>query len=224
MRQNKFNIKRCHAWQASLLMKVIGITGGVGSGKSALLAFVKEKYHCRVILADEVAHQVKEVGQPCYEQLVRLLSQDILNEDLTINKNKMASKIFGSQTLLKKVNEIIHPAVKEYILTEIARARSEGDVDFVFLEAALLIEEGYLEIVDEMWYIYAGEEIRRKRLKEARGYSDEKIDAILQSQLQEEEFREHCHVVIDNSGSIESACGQIADRLGRNFAGPNGNF
>lgn len=194
-------------------MKVIGITGGVGSGKSALLAFVKEKYHCRVILADQVAHQVEEPGQPCYERLVKLLSRDILNEDLGINKNKMAAKIFGSPELLKKVNEIIHPAVKDYILNEISKARAEKETDYLFLEAALLIEEGYTEIVDEMWYVYAGEELRRRRLKEGRGYSDEKIDAIFASQLGEEEFRRHCDVVIDNNGSIESACGQITERL-----------
>lgn len=194
-------------------MKIIGITGGVGSGKSALLSYIKEKYNCRVILADEVAHQVKEPGEPCYEELVRLLSPDILNEDLSINKGSMAARIFGSKELLKKVNDIIHPAVKTFILNEIARTRAEGEKDFLFLEAALLIEEGYLEIVDEMWYIYAGEQVRRRRLKKTRGYSDEKIDAIFRSQLKEEEFRRRCALVIDNSESLERACRQIDERL-----------
>lgn len=196
-------------------MKVIGITGGVGSGKSALLSCVKEKYNCKVILADEVAHQVKEPKGSCYEELVRLLSPDILNEDLSINKNKMAAKIFGSKELLKKVNDIIHPAVRERILSEIAGVRAEGEKEFLFLEAALLIEAGYLEIVDEMWYIYAGEQVRRRRLKDARGYSDEKVDAIFRSQLKEEEFRHACDLVIDNSESLESACRQIDERLSR---------
>lgn len=194
-------------------MKVIGITGGVGSGKSALLSYVKEKYNCKVILADEVAHQVKEPKGPCYEELVRLLSPDILNEDLSINKNKMAAKIFGSKELLMKVNDMIHPAVKELILSEIAETRAAGEKDFLFLEAALLIEEGYLEIVDEMWYIYAGEQVRRLRLKDARGYTDEKVDAIFRSQLKEEEFRRNCDFVIDNSESLERACRQIDERL-----------
>lgn len=194
-------------------MKIIGITGGVGSGKSALLSYIKEKYNCRVILADEVAHQVKEPGEPCYEELVRLLSPDILNEDLSINKGSMAARIFGSKELLKKVNDIIHPAVKTFILNEIARTRAEGEKEFLFLEAALLIEEGYLEIVDEMWYIYAGEQVRRRRLKKTRGYSDEKIDAIFRSQLKEEEFRRRCALVIDNSESLERACRQIDKRL-----------
>ncbi len=78
-------------------MKVIGITGGVGSGKSVLLDYIGRKYKCRIILADEAAHKVKEPGQPCYKKLVSLLSAEILNEDGTIHKGKMAGKIFESK-------------------------------------------------------------------------------------------------------------------------------
>ena len=195
-------------------MKVIGITGGVGSGKSALLSYIKGKYDCEIILADEAAHRVKEPGQPCYRKLVELLTDDILNEDGTINKKEMAAKIFESDELLEKVNAIIHPAVKEMILQEITRLKKEGKTCFFFIEAALLIECGYLNIVDEMWYIYAREDIRRKRLKESRNYTDEKINAIMDSQLKEEEFRKYCKVVIDNSGSLEDAYEQIDRELG----------
>ncbi len=195
-------------------MKVIGITGGVGSGKTALLQYIKEKYPCRIVLADEAAHKVKEPGQPCYDRLVALLSEDILNEDGRIDKNRMAAKIFGSRELLSQVNQIIHPAVREFILREIALAAKQKEVRFFFIEAALLIEGGYLKVVDEMWYIYTREEVRRQRLRDARGYSDEKIESIMRSQLQEDEFRRHCTVEIDNSGSIEAACRQIDARLG----------
>ncbi|MDE7444879.1 MAG: dephospho-CoA kinase [Lachnospiraceae bacterium] len=195
-------------------MKVIGITGGVGAGKSALLSYIAEKYHCRILLADEIAHKVKEPGQACYEELVRILSPAILNEDGTIHKGKMAERIFESEDLLRKVNSLIHPAVKKMILDEIAAARAEEKIDFLFVEAALLIEDGYLDIVDEMWYIYAREEIRRGRLKESRNYSDEKIDAIMNSQLREEEFRKYCSVVIDNSEGLPAAFHQIDKKLG----------
>ncbi|MGN0376274.1 MAG: dephospho-CoA kinase [Suilimivivens sp.] len=195
-------------------MKVIGITGGVGAGKSAILSYIREKYNCRILLADEAAHQVKEPGQPCYESLVKLLSEEILNEDGTINKLKMAEKIFASDELLLQVNKIIHPAVKELILNAITEEKRNKVHDFFFIEAALLIEGGYLEIVDEMWYIYAREEVRRERLKNSRNYSDEKINSIMESQLKEEEFREHCEVVIDNSDSLTDAYRQIDKKLG----------
>lgn len=197
-----------------MTMKVIGITGGVGAGKSSLLAYLAEKYRCKIILADEVAHIVKEPGEECYDKLVALLSEEILNEDKTIHKGKMAEKIFASEKILKQVNAIIHPAVKEWILREISKEREKGELDFLFLEAALLIEDGYLNIVDEMWYIYAREEVRRARLKASRNYSDEKIDAIFKSQLSEEEFRKNCKVVIDNSDSLQGACKQIDEKLG----------
>lgn len=199
------------------MMKVIGITGGVGSGKSALLSYIKGKYNCRIILADEAAHKVKEPGQPCYRKLVELLSDEILDADGTINKGRMAAAIFQSEELLEKVNAIIHPAVKDMILCEIKLTREKGDVSFFFIEAALLIECGYLNIVDEMWYIYAKEDVRRERLKQSRNYSDEKIDAIMDSQLKEEEFRKHCRVIIDNSGSLEDAYEQIDRKLGEAF-------
>lgn len=195
-------------------MKVIGITGGVGAGKSALLTYMAENYNCKIILADEVAHLVKEPGEVCYLKLVELLSEEILNEDGTIHKGKMAEKIFASEVLLEQVNSIIHPAVKEWILKEIHSENEKNELDFLFIEAALLIEDGYLNIVDEMWYIYAREEVRRARLKASRNYSDEKIDAIMQSQLSEEEFRANCKVVIDNSESLVWAYSQIDEKLG----------
>ncbi len=200
-------------------MKVIGITGGVGSGKSALLAYIAEKYNCKVILADKAAHRVEAPGEPCYEKLVELLSESILNEDGTINKEKMAACIFRSEDMLEKVNGIVHPAVKTFILGEIERERKEGALDFLFIEAALLIEDGYLDIVDEMWYIYALEDIRRSRLKETRKYSDEKVTSIMDSQLSEEEFRKHCKVVIDNSGALAAAYAQIDKKLGEYLYG-----
>lgn len=193
---------------------MIGITGGVGAGKSALLQYIKEKYCCKILMADEIAHKVEEPGQACYEEIVSLLSPEILEEDGTIHRGKMAVKIFGSEELLQKVNNLIHPAVKKMILDEITVAKAEGKLDFLFVEAALLIEDGYLDIVDEMWYIYAREEVRRRRLKESRNYTDEKIDAIMKSQLKEEIFRKYCSIVIDNSEGLLAAFRQIDRKLG----------
>lgn len=197
-------------------MKVIGITGGVGSGKTALLSYIEKTYRCMVIYADEAAHHVEEPGQKCYEQLVALLSAEALNDDGTINRKWMAEKIFADEELRQKVNEIVHPAVKQYILEEIQRQKELAEIDFVFIEAALLIENGYLNVVDEMWYIYAEKEVRRERLKKNRNYSDEKIDAIMNTQLSEEEFCRNCTVVIHNSGDLKDSFQQI-DRKVREY-------
>lgn len=195
-------------------MLVIGITGGVGAGKTSVLQYIRQRCKCRIVLADEVGNTVKLPGEICYNRLVELLGRDILDEKGYIDKLRMAEVIFSDSDLLAKVNAIIHPAVKEYILSAIQEEKEAGSVDFFFVEAALLIESGYEAHVDELWYIYASEEVRRKRLKESRAYSDEKISAIMQGQLAEDEFRRACSVVIDNSGDPEDTNKQIDKALG----------
>ena len=190
-------------------MKLIGITGGVGAGKTEILQYIRKHYLCEIHLADEVAHKVKEPGQPCYKELVKLLGEDVLLGDGNIDKAAMAAKIFADSGILRKVNEIVHPAVMDYILDRISQARKGQEIELFFIEAALLIESGYKEVVDEMWYIYASDEVRRERLKKNRGYSEEKITQIMDKQLSEKAFREACDFVIDNSGELEDSYRQI---------------
>lgn len=194
-------------------MKLIGITGGVGAGKTEILSFIKRHYCCKIYLADQVAKEIQMPGQSCYGQMVALLGEDVLCEDKTIDKGKLAARIFAKPDLLEQVNAIVHPAVKEYLLHAIAEAKKDKRTELFFIEAALLIECGYKEIVDEMWYIYASDEIRRKRLKAGRGYSDEKITQIMESQLSEEEFRESSDFVIDNSGTLAESYDRIKKKL-----------
>lgn len=194
-------------------MRLIGITGGVGAGKSSILEYIKAHYRCRVYLADEVAHEVKKPGQPCYQALVALLGQEILEENGEIHKGRMAERIFRDAALLEQVNAIVHPAVQAYLLERIREAREDGGVELFFIEAALLIECGYRSVVDEMWYIYTREEVRRRRLRESRGYNEERIDRIMNSQLTENEFRTGSDYVIDNSGAPEESFRQIRERL-----------
>ena len=194
-------------------MEVIGITGGVGCGKSAILSELEKNLNCVVLRADEAAMELEKKGGVCYFSLVDLLGEDVLSQDGEIDRIKMASLVFDNDDLLKKVNDIVHPAVKEYILDRIKYYEDCGNVDFFFLEAALLIECGYNSIVDQMWYIFANKEVRIKRLKESRNYSEQKIDAIMNSQLSEEEFRANSDFVIDNSNSLEDSIKQIYKRV-----------
>lgn len=195
-------------------MKLIGITGGIGAGKSELLDYLKQHYNCRILKADEAAHLVKRPGTKCYDALIKLLGADVIAQDGQIDRACMAEKIFADSSLLVQVNGLIHPAVKAYILEQVNQSRARGDCDYFFLEAALLVEEGYGEIVDELWYIRADEAARRARLKASRDYSDEKIERIMASQLKEEEFKRHAQVIIDNSTTLEEAYRQIDKKMG----------
>lgn len=194
-------------------MKLIGITGGIGAGKSEILSYLATHYNCRVEMADLAAHKVKEPGQPCYYALVELLGESVLDTDGTIHKGRMAEIIFHDEEKKRAVNALIHPAVKEYFLTEIKKERAAGKIDYFFLEAALLIEDGYEKIVDELWYIFTKEELRARRLRESRGYSEEKIRSIMAGQLSEAEFRKHCKFVIDNNHSLQETFQQIDRKL-----------
>lgn len=180
-------------------MKIIGITGGIGAGKSSVLTYIQKNYNAKVIIADQVAHMLEEPGQACYYSIVEEFGSNILNADMTINRQRLALIVFEEEKKRLKLNAIVHPKVKEYIIGEIKKEQEEGNLSFVIIEAALLLEDRYDLICDEVWYIYTQEDKRRQRLKSSRGYSDDKIDYIMNSQLTEEEFRKRCDIVIDNS-------------------------
>lgn len=195
-------------------MKTIGITGGIGAGKSLVLDYIENRYRAKIYKADEIAHFLKEPGQSCYQPVVDLLGEGILLEDGRISKGKMASLVFSDPGLLGAVNALIHPAVKAFILQEIQKTKEEGSYDFFILEAALLIEEHYDEILDELWYIHTEREIRKKRLKQTRQYSDEKIENIMEKQLSDAVFMKRCKVIIENNDKPEDTYNQINDKLG----------
>lgn len=191
-------------------MKFIGITGGVGAGKSKILDYLAGKPNVRVMLADEIAHDLMEPGTDCYERLrERFGNEDIYCEDGHFDRLKLASVIFSDEDKREQLNAIVHPAVKEYVKQQLLEERRQGQLQLLVLEAALLIEEHYDEICDELWYIYTREEIREARLMESRGYSREKVQQIFSSQLKEAEYRKHCSVVIDNNEGLEEMHRQI---------------
>ena len=199
-------------------MKMIGITGGVGAGKSAVIDHLKEKPRFLVRKADEIGHLLMEKGTEVFSKITELLGEEVISEDGNIDRTRMGAVIFKDPLITEKVNNIIHPAVREYIMEDKEKARLSGRYDIYFLEAALLIECGYDKICDELWYIYTAPEVRRKRLKISRGYSDEKIDDIMGRQLQNDEFIKACSRVIDNSGDI----GETFKNLDRVLSGYKG--
>lgn len=194
-------------------MKVIGITGGVGAGKSAILDYIAENYRARVLKADEIAHELMEPGTRCYASLREELPGEVFLEDGGLNRAALAKLMFSQENLRSRINGIVHPAVKVYIIDTISKEREIGALDYLVIEAALLIEEHYDEICDELWYIYASEENRKQRLMESRGYSSEKVDQIFKSQLKEAEYRRHCQVVINNNGAKENTFLEITRAL-----------
>jgi len=193
-------------------LKIIGITGGVGSGKSEVMKYLERSCDCALIRSDELGHILMQKGNVCYGPVLSLLGPEVLGSDGEFDRKAVAAKVFADPALLEKLNQITHPAIRQSIRESIQRADQAGR-QFFFLEAALLIEEKFNEICDELWYVYADIEVRSRRLRESRGYSDEKIRQIMASQLPESAFRNACQFVIDNSGSFQDTIRQIDDRI-----------
>lgn len=194
-------------------MQVIGITGGVGAGKSAILEYLEQNYKVKNLIADKIARMLMEPGSECYQKLLKFLPVEVYNDDETINRAALSAAIFSSDDLRSRVNEVMHPAVKEYILGQIEEQERMGILDYVVIEAALLIEEHYDSICDELWYVQTSEEVRKKRLMRSRGYSEEQVENMFQSQLSDKEYKKHCQVIIENNGTREETFYQVAQAL-----------
>ena len=195
-------------------MKFIGITGGIGAGKSEILKYIGKHYNSEIYLADDVAKSLEEKGTETHKRLVDLLGGDILGEDGEIDKSLMSKKIYADAGLLEKVNDIVHPAVREFLLARLSKAKTENKCELFFVEAALLVETGYGELVDEMWYVRANEDIRIQRLMDSRGYTEEKARSIINSQLSDDEYMKAADFVLDNSGDLENTYRSIREKLG----------
>ena len=193
-------------------MKIIGVTGGVGAGKSTVLNYLEKRYGAKLILADLVGHEVMEPGHEAYEQVVKVFGQEIVSEDKTIDRKALGAIVFADEKKRMILNRIIHPAVRQEILRRLEEAKL-SHLSSAVVEAALFLEENYDAFCDETWYIYTDEKIRRQRLKESRGYSDERIDQIFRSQKTHEEFQKRCMFMIDNNGSEEETFRQIDRRM-----------
>lgn len=189
---------------------VLGITGGVGCGKSTLLSMLEKKKGAKVILADNLGHEVMEPGTECYEQIVALLGSSILDETGHIKRKKMAQIIYGDDEKRRQVNEIVHPSVKKEIKERIRMWQAEP---LVVVETALMFESGCDAYCDEVWGIFTDPEIRIDRLSKSRGYSREKSLSIMQKQMSYEELKQKCSHVLFNDEDPDKLWEQIKELL-----------
>lgn len=194
-------------------MKVYGITGGAGTGKSEVIKMLQQNFGGCVIMSDEVARELMQKGNISYQLIVEYFGRDILMDDGEIDRKKLADHVFNNKEALEKLNSMTHPYVKEEIRKLIAEAEASGECRFVALESAILLECGYEDICDEFWYVYTKPEIRRQRMKETRNYSDEKVDSVMRNQQPDEAFFEQCSFVIKNNTTLSDVYAQLKEKL-----------
>jgi len=195
----------------------IGVTGGVGSGKSEVLHYMEEAYGALVLRTDDLAKELMEPGAACYEKVLELLGPGVLKQDGSFDRAGIAKIVFADPAVLEKMNSITHPAVLDYA-ADLVREAEENGKSIICLESALFLDEQGKkkggETYRELWYVYADEGVRRERLKASRGYTDEKISSIMAQQVSEEVLRSVCDAVIDNSGDFDDTKRQIDVLLG----------
>lgn len=190
-------------------MKVIGITGGIGCGKSTVIDVLNMNYQCYVINTDFIAAELMKKDQKAYQKVVEYFGEEILQEDGEINRKKLANRVFKSELDLLKLNSFTHPIVREEVLSQIEQQRNLGKNQLIIVETALPYEARLKEYCDDIWYVTASLEIRRERLKTSRNYSDDKINDIFNKQLSESAYRDFCNHVIVNDTTKENILEQI---------------
>ena len=190
-------------------MKVIGLTGSIGSGKSTVAGLFKE-LGAEVIDADLVSRQVVEPGSKTLKQLATEFGDQILNPDGTLNRAYVADIVFDSDEKRQLLNSIIHPAIYNRIVSMIEEYRDKG-LKLVVLEAALMLEKGgLLKLIDHLVVVSIDEETQIKRLEQRGGLSREQMKARIKTQLSNDEKIKHADFVIDNTGNLENTRKQVS--------------
>ena len=183
-------------------MKVIGITGGIGCGKSEVLNYLAT-LGAYIVEADKLAGSLMKKGETTYDRVVEEFGYDIIAGDGEIDRVKLGNIVFGNAQLLEKLNGIVHPAVKAFIINDINEKRNAGYTKHYIIEAALLIQDGYSNICDEIWYIYADTETRLQRLIKGRGGDASKYKMVMNNQADEDYYKNNSDRIIDNNGEFE---------------------
>jgi dephospho-CoA kinase len=199
-------------------VRVIGLTGGIGSGKSAA-AEVLAALGAVVIDADRVGHETYQPGTAGWERVVDAFGRGIVAADGSIDRKRLGAIVFGDPTRLAVLNAIVHPLIRDAIATRIGSERAAGRAPAVVVEAALLVEAGWDAIVDEVWLVRARPDIVEERLVLQRGLDRAAIAARARAQLSDDQRRAHADVVIDNDGS-RAALGEAIAALWRQRIAP----
>ena len=190
-------------------IRVIGLTGGIASGKSSVASFLAE-HGAVVIDADELSRSAVAPGSPALARIVDAFGSDVLLPDGTLNRKRVSSIVFADIGKRYKLEQIIHPEIKRLSEERIAAAAADGSL-IIFYMAPLLIEAGVTDRVDEIWVVTVSPEVQLQRLMGREGISRDEALRIISSQMPLAEKERYGRIVIDNSGTPEELRRQLAE-------------
>ena len=187
---------------------IICLTGGLASGKSTAARFLKEQ-GAYVIDADRLGHRAYEPGSPAHAQVVAAFGPDVLAPDGKIDRKALGARVFGKPAELKKLTDIVWPAIRALAAEEIARVRAAGTARVIVLEAAVLFEAGWQDLGDEVWVNIVDPEIAVARAMQRDNVPRATVEKRLDSQLSNAERVSRADVVITNNGKVEEMLAQL---------------
>jgi dephospho-CoA kinase len=194
-------------------MRLIGLTGGIGSGKSTVAAMLADR-GATVIDADRVAHDVYEAGSEGYELLIERFGRKVLDEQGRVDRRLLGAIVFNDTAALQDLNRIIHPLVRKEIARRLLEVSAEDPDSVVVIEAALMTETGWSGGAGELWVVIAHPEVVVGRLVRQREMIEEDVRLRLAAQTTNEQRRKIATRVIENNGNLEDLEAQV-DRAWR---------
>lgn len=189
--------------------KVVGLTGGIATGKSTVSAMLEELGSV-IIDADLIARKIVEPGEKAWKEIIDSFGREFLNQDGTINRQRLGELVFDNSADLEKLNRITHPLIVEEIRLAVAKWRQRKDKPILLvIDAALLIEVKLHLLVEEVWLVKCNREEQIKRLMARNNLSYREALARIDSQMTIEEKEAYAHEVVDNSGSLSNTREQV---------------
>ncbi len=182
-------------------MLVIGLTGGIGTGKSTVADVLRQE-GAAIVDADAVGHEVYLVGRPAYHEVVREFGEDILDDQKAIDRKKLGARVFGNGKELAKLNAIVHPRMKGMMRERLQELEKQGK-KLAIIEAAILFEARWDDLAHEVWVTSAPPEVAAQRVAERSKLSLEQVLERIRSQMSNDDRVKRADVVIDTSGTME---------------------
>ena len=192
-------------------MKIVGLTGGISSGKSTVSSYLKQ-LKIPVIDADEVARKVVEPNSQGAREIRKTFGSDVFEEDGSLNRQKLGALIFSNAENRQKLDDLLQPLIKIMILDEIEEYRQKGET-MIVLDLPLLFEKHYEKLCEEIIVVYVPRELQLERLMKRNQYTKQEALSRINSQLSIEEKRKRATVLLDNQGTIQQLYHQVEQWL-----------
>ncbi len=193
-------------------LNVIGITGGIASGKSTITNYLISKGYI-IIDADKIAREVVEVGSIGIAQIEAIFGKNVINSDKSLNRKKLRNIVFNDKEELNKLNKITHPLIISKIKNQIDYYLNQNDIKIVFLDCPLLFEMGLDKLTKENWLISSSINNQIDRLKKRDNITTLEAKNIISYQMSLDEKRKKADIIIENNGTIEELINNFKDIL-----------